>query len=174
MLSDFFFQIAKLKNISRSGWKDKPDISNPESVAEHIYMMSVMGMILSDIKGLNTEKIIKMCILHDWAESKIGDYIPGEITIEKKSRLEENAMKEILSTLPSIIKNEYHILWNEYDDNLSREAKFVHELDKLEMALQAKIYEKDIDREKIIPFINSAINVIADNDLKKILVEITQ
>ena len=40
--------------------------------------------------------------------------------------------------------------------------------------LQAKIYEKDIDREKIIPFINSAINVIADNDLKKILVEITQ
>ena len=42
------------------------------------------------------------------------------------------------------------------------------------MALQAKIYEKDIDREKIIPFINSAINVIADNDLKKILVEITQ
>ena len=174
MISEFFYQIANLKTTQRSGWQSKLNLSNSESVAEHTYMMSVMAMILSDIKNLNTEKIIKMSLLHDWAESKIGDYIPGEITIEKKSRLEENAMKEILSTLPSIIKNEYHILWNEYDDNLSREAKFVHELDKLEMALQAKIYEKDIDREKIIPFINSAINVIADNDLKKILVEITQ
>ena len=55
MISNFFFQIANLKNIQRTGWKTKLHISNPESVADHSYMMTVMAMIMSDIKNLNTE-----------------------------------------------------------------------------------------------------------------------
>ena len=58
----------------------KLNLKDSESVAEHSYMMSVMAMIMSDMKNLNTEKIIKMSILHDWAESKIGDFMPDEIT----------------------------------------------------------------------------------------------
>ena len=49
------------------------------------------------------------------------------------------------------------------------EAVFVHQLDKLEMVLQAKIYEKDVKPEEIQPFIVSAVDQIKDNDLKKIL-----
>ena len=60
-------------------------MKDSESVAEHSYMMSVMAMVLSDTKDLNTEKILKMSILHDWAESKIGDFMPDEITNEKKT-----------------------------------------------------------------------------------------
>ena len=60
-----------------------------------------MAMVLSDIKELNTEKILKMSILHDWAESKIGDFMPDEISSEKKTELEEYAMSEILDDLPS-------------------------------------------------------------------------
>ena len=51
-----------------------------------------MAMVLSDTKDLNTEKILKMSILHDWAESKIGDFMPDEITNEKKTELEEYGM----------------------------------------------------------------------------------
>ena len=149
-------------------------MKDSESVAEHSYMMSVMGMILSDTKELNTEKILKMSILHDWAESKIGDFMPDEITNEKKTELEEYAMTEILDDLPTKIKNDYYDIWNDYKDNLSSEAKFVHELDKLEMALQAKIYEKESDPEKIKPFIVSAVEQIGDEDLKKILIDIIQ
>ena len=47
-------------------------------------------------------------------------------------------------------------------------------LDKLEMALQGKIYEKENDPEKIKPFIISAVEQIVDDDLKKILIEIIQ
>ncbi len=137
-------------------------------------MMSVMAMVLSDTKELNTEKILKMSILHDWAESKIGDFMPDEITTEKKTELEEYAMTEILDNLPEKIKNNYYNIWNDYKDNSSKEAKFVHELDKLEMALQGKIYEKENDPEKIKPFIISAVEQIVDDDLKKILIEIIQ
>ena len=52
-------------------------------------MMSVMSMVLSDMKSLNSEKVLKMAILHDWAESKIGDFMPDEIGYDKKSELEK-------------------------------------------------------------------------------------
>ncbi len=174
MISDFFFQIAGLKNLPRTGWKVKLNVENSESVAEHSYMMSVMAMVLSDIKELNTEKILKMSILHDWAESKIGDFMPDEISSEKKTELEEYAMSEILDDLPSKIKNDYYDIWNDYKDSSSKEAKFVHELDRLEMALQGKIYEKEDDPEKIKPFLTTAVEQIMDDDLKKILIEILQ
>ena len=174
MISDFFFQIAGLKTLPRTGWKMKLNLKDSESVAEHSYMMSVMAMIMSDMKNLNTEKIIKMSILHDWAESKIGDFMPDEITVEKKTELEEYAMAELLDDLPSKIKNDYYDIWNDYKENLSDESRFVHELDKLEMALQGKIYEKETDPEKIKPFIISAVEQIVDDDLKKVLIEILQ
>ena len=137
-------------------------------------MMTVMAMIMSDIKNLNTEKIIKMSLLHDWAESKIGDFMPDEIEPDKKIALEENAMNEILGILPHSIKDDYSTIWNEYQDMVSSESKLVHEIDKLEMALQAKIYEKDTDPEKIKLFVTSAVEQVLDNDLKKILSEIIQ
>ena len=174
MISEFFYQIANLKTIQRSGWKSKLNLSDSESVAEHTYMMSVMAMVLSDIKKLNTEKIIKMSLLHDWAESKIGDFMPNEVSNEEKTMLEEKAMAEILSILPDKIQNDYQNIWNDYSSNTSLESRFVHQLDKLEMVLQAKIYEKDVGYEKIQQFLTSSVDLITDADLKKILREIIQ
>jgi len=172
MISDFFFQIAGLKKLPRSGWKIKVGLNNSESVAEHSYMMSVMAMVLSDLKSVNSEKVIKMSILHDWAESKIGDFMPDEIGYDKKSELENYAMIEILESLPQSIQSDYQNIWNEFLSRETSESRLVYELDKLEMALQAKIYEKDVDPEKVKPFIISAVEQIIDPDLKRILVDI--
>lgn len=172
MISDFFFQIAGLKKLPRSGWKIKVGLDNSESVAEHSYMMSVMAMVLSDLKSLNSEKVIKMSILHDWAESKIGDFMPDEIGNDKKSELENYAMMEILESLPQSLQSDYQKMWDEFLVRETPEARLVHELDKLEMALQAKIYETDVDPERVKPFIISAVEQVNDPDLKKILVDI--
>ena len=172
MISDFFFQIAGLKKLPRSGWKIKLGLADSESVAEHSYMMSVMAMVLTDLKNLNSEKVIKMSILHDWAESKIGDFMPDEIGYDKKSELENYAMIEILESLPEQIKIKYEELWNEFLERDTSEARLVHELDKLEMALQAKIYETDVDPERVKPFIISAVEQIIDSDVKKVLMDI--
>lgn len=172
MISDFFFQIAGLKKLPRSGWKIKVGLDHSESVAEHSYMMSVMAMVLSDLKSLNSEKVIKMSILHDWAESKIGDFMPDEIGNDKKSELENYAMMEILESLPQSLQSDYQKMWDEFLVRETPEARLVHELDKLEMALQAKIYEADVDPERVKPFIISAVEQVNDPDLKKILVDI--
>ena len=172
MISKFFFQIAGLKKLPRSGWKIKLGLNDSESVAEHSYMMSVMSMVLADMKSLNSEKVIKMSILHDWAESKIGDFMPDEIGYDKKSELENYAMTEILELLPQKIQSDYQDMWNEFLARNTPEARLVHELDKLEMALQAKIYETATDPEKVKPFIISAVEQIMDPDVKKILMDI--
>ena len=113
-----------------------------------------------------------MTILHDWAESKIGDFMPEQIGYDKKSELENYAMSEILESLPQKIQEDYTNIWNEFLVRDTPESKLVHELDKLEMALQAKIYEKDTNPEKVKPFIISAVEQIIDPDVKKILMDI--
>ena len=82
-----FFKIASnLKNISKQGWIDKLSIEHPESVADHSYSMAIMAMIISDLENYNSEKILKMVLLHDLAESKIGDLTPDQISRMKKNR----------------------------------------------------------------------------------------
>ena len=170
MIEDFFQQVLKLKNVPRQGWKDKLGINNPESVAEHSYATSVISMILSDLEGLNTEKIIRMALLHDLAESVIGDITPDHITKNEKIGKENIAMKQILKNLPSKIAEPYFETWNEYQENSSQEANLIHDVDKLEMALQAKFYQdKGISKEKLQSFFNTAKKEIKNKKLRNIL-----
>jgi|TARA_B100001105_G_C22120178_1_gene327165 putative hydrolase of HD superfamily len=173
MILDFFKNSANLKNIPRQGWIDKLSISSPESVSDHSYSMAIMCMIISDLRNLNSEKILKMALLHDLAESIIGDFTPEQIDKEKKKKLENNAFEKIVKNLPEQIKSKYLEIWFEYQDNTSPEAKLIHQIDKLEMVLQAKIYQKNgYDKEKIESFFNSAKKEITDLKLKELFIQI--
>ena len=100
MIEKFFEKVLELKNVPRQGWKEKLEIDNPESVADHSYSTTVLSMILSDMKGLDSEKIIRMSLLHDLAESIIGDITPDHITKNEKITKENHAIKQILKNLP--------------------------------------------------------------------------
>jgi putative hydrolase of HD superfamily len=141
-------------------------------VADHAYSVAAIAMILSDAKKLNTGKILKMAILHDLAESITGDLTPEDGPKTKKIKLENAAMKKILSTLDKKTRNHYWSIWMQYQKNNTREAKLLHDVDKLEMALQAKIYAKSHKRQKLEPFFNSAKQSIQDQGLKQILEKI--
>ncbi len=173
MILDFFKTAANLKKIPRQGWIDKLSLENPESVADHSYSMALIGMVISDLENYNSEKILKMILLHDLAESKIGDYTPKQLDKEKKNKLENNAFNEIIKSLPDLIKSQYLQIWQEYQENNSPESKIVHQIDKLEMALQAKIYEKDgYSQEKLDVFFESAKIDIIDPKLKELFTKI--
>ena len=173
MILDFFKTAANLKKISRQGWMDKLSLDNPESVADHSYSMAIIGMVISDLQNYNSEKILKMILLHDLAESKIGDYTPKQLSKEKKNKLENNAFHEIINNLPDLIKSQYLQIWQEYQENNSLESKIVHQIDKLEMALQAKIYEQDgYSQEKLETFFESAKTDITDPKLKELFTKI--
>ena len=175
MILDFFKTAVNLKNISRQGWIDKLSLKHPESVADHSYSMAIMGMIISDLENYNSEKILKMILLHDLAESKIGDYTPNQISKENKIKIENNAYDEMISTLPESIKAQYAQIWKEYQKQESPESKIVRQIDKLEMALQAKMYQKEgSPKDSVESFFKSAENEITHPKLKDILNQILQ
>lgn len=165
-LNQFFFFILNLKRINRSGWSNKINIKHPESVAEHTYSLCLISMLFSDIFGFKTEKIIKMSLLHDLAETITGDYIPDEISIEEKIIKEDNAIKKILSLLPKRLKTEYMSIWKEYVLNTSDASRVVHNLDKFEMLLQANMYlNNGISYKSLKPFYDSALNYLKTKEV---------
>lgn len=161
-LVSFFRIVCNLKTIKRSGWIHKSKITSPESVADHSYSMCMMSMILAEIMNLDSGYIMKMVIIHDLAESMVGDHMPDNISSEEKHLLEDKAMKKIISKLPNSLRKNYLCIWNEYNNNTTVNAKFVHNMDKLEMALQAKEYEfEGYPKEVLQPFIKSATDYIS-------------
>ena len=175
MILDFFKTAVNLKNISRQGWINKLSLKHPESVSDHSYSMAIMGMVISDLENYNSEKILKMILLHDLAESKIGDYTPNQISKENKIKIENKAYDEIINALPDAIKLQYAQIWEEYQKQESPESKIVHQIDKLEMALQAKMYQKEgSPKDAIESFFKSAENEITHPKLKELFNQIIQ
>ena len=173
MISDFLKISTNLKTIPRQGWIEKLSLKNPESVADHTYSMTMISMIISDIENYDSEKILKMSLLHDLSEAKIGDFTPEQIDSKKKVQLENNAFDEIMETLPKKLSESYQKIWKEYQENDSSEAKIIHQIDKLEMAIQAKIYEnKGHSKKKLKTFYDSAKKEITNPKLKEIFTEI--
>lgn len=172
MILDFINMAANLKVTARQGWINNLGIQKPESVADHTFLMAVIGMILSDLEKYNTEKILKIILLHDLAESLTGDITPNQISKKEKTTLENDAMKKILKNLPQSLQKQYKELWNEYQKNKSSEANLVHQIDKFEMALQAKIYSKRYSKD-VKEFIQSAKDQINHPKILELLKEIS-
>ena len=153
---DFAKIVGKLKLIKRSGWLYRK-IPNPESLADHSFRAALLGMVLSDYQKLDTEKIMRMLLIHDIEEAIIGDImavtkekIDKELLREKQNK----ALKEIFSHLPENLKNKYISLWEEMEEGETKESKFCKDIDKLEMMIQVAEYEnmdKD-NKEKLDVF----------------------
>jgi len=132
-------------------------------------------MVLSDLQKLDTQKVLKMSLLHDITESITGDLTPEDISKNEKIELENKTIDKILGNLPDDLAKNYLTIWNEYNKNISDEAKLVHEVDKLEMVIQALSYANDgIEKEKLEPFVNSAKSQINSKQLKEILDKLLQ
>src|SRR5437899_12594645 len=102
-LTPFLQHVLHLKHVKRAGWISRAKISNPESVADHSYSMCAISMALSDMLGLNTERVMKMAILHDLPESIIGDFVPGEVTKKQRRLYEKNTIVVMLCSFSHYI-----------------------------------------------------------------------
>ena len=173
MILDFFNSAAGLKGLPRQGWVEKLNHKNPETVAEHTYLAAVMGMVFSDMKGMNTAKVLSMTLLHDLAESSTGDITPTMMPRDSKSRLEDASMREILELLPERLRDRYLAMWNEFRHGASAEARLVRQIDRLEMALQASRYLKDGHTpEQLESFFDSAQDGITEKDIRETLANV--
>ncbi|KAG7093458.1 hypothetical protein E1B28_007134 [Marasmius oreades] len=153
----FFHILERLKTQKRTGWV-RNNISNAESISDHMYRMSILALCASD-PHLDIAKSVMMCVVHDLAEAQVGDIAPHEgISKSEKRRLEEEAMHnfvhEMLHNSPAAQRIE--ALYKEYEAGETAEARFVKDLDRFEMATQALEYERTSGSRTLQPFFDSA------------------
>jgi putative hydrolases of HD superfamily len=161
-----FFKISgRLKTEPRRGWVVKLGMEHPESVADHSYRVVLMTMVYSDARGLDTEKALRMAMLHDLAEAVVGDSIPGEREPREKKKLESSGLRKMLKELPEGLSKAYYSSWLEFEEGESAEAKLVRQLDKVEMAIQASEYRGEDSASDVREFLQAARRSATDPEL---------
>ena len=161
---DFVHEIGKLKQIKRT-YCIIEGIKCPESVADHSFRTSVMVLLFAKNFNLDEDKCVKMALIHELAEIKVGNIIAlDKKSYDKKIKLEKMAIKNILKHFK---KDQIYSLWKEYTDRKTPESKFVYELNVLEFLFQVYEYEKS-DNIKLEEIWNNKIPKIKNPFLNKI------
>lgn len=143
-----FTQIVRLlKTQPRTGWVDRGiPLEKTESIADHMYRMSIIAMALPN-RQVNIDRCVKIALVHDIAESLVGDITPfGGVTKAEKHRRELDTIDylvKIVSPYNSEFAEEMKELWLEYEEIRSPEAVYVKDIDKFEMIQQAWDYEQE-------------------------------
>jgi len=173
---DLIKNIGKIKRVKRSGWV-REGIDNPESVADHSFRTAMMAMIFGPQLSVDSDKLIKMALVHDIGEGYITDMVVERgINIDsllrvKKDKLEIRATNKILKDTNN--KDYFINLLKESLFAESAEAKILKQIERLEMAVQALEYEEETGKD-LNEFFENAQMHITDEYLKQILAQVIQ
>lgn len=170
---EVLYQIFKLKNLFRQGWlkRDIPEFKG-ESVADHTFGTAMTAWVLAKrLKlKLNEEKLLKMALVHEIGEIYAGDITPVDgISLSQKYELELQSVEKVFSSYPE--GKEFINLWKEFEEAKCPEAKFLKQIDKFEMGMQAAIY-KGHGHGKMDEFLDSAERVIEDSELQELFQQV--
>ena len=128
-LLDFLKIIEKNKCNTRHSWTSS---GKQESVAEHCWRTAVMALLVADeFSGVDINKVVKMCLIHDFGEAVTGD-IPSFLKTDKDEEIEDRAIAEMLKQLPERLEKEFNELFGEILRLDTPEAKLFKALDNLE------------------------------------------
>ena len=170
---NFFIEVGKLKKMPRKGWI-LIGVKNPETIAAHTFHVMIMAWILGKEKGINfnIERILKLALVHDFCELYAGDTTPYDKILPKnkkewpklfdkwprfskskklknfreKYKKERASLIKLTSKLPTAIKKEILSLRLDYERGLTKEARFVKQVGRLNTLLQALEYGKESKR----------------------------
>lgn len=143
MDKDLIMAIEKLKEVRRKGWVDS-GIKDAESVADHTCGVALCVLFASlERKDIDVKKALTMALIHDLAESIVGDITPYDrITRKEKTRREAVAFKKLVFSLSKKVQSELLKLWKEFEEGKSPEAQLVREADTFDRIVQARKYQE--------------------------------
>jgi putative hydrolase of HD superfamily len=179
-------ELQRLKNVDRAGWSLRGLPPRTESVAAHSFGVGITAMMLADelaTKGapIDSERVLRMALMHDWAEARIGD-LPRTATqyfgSDQRKRAETAAFNEIVERFPAA-ETLYRELFNDYEQRTSIEARLVKAADVIDLLVEVLALERagargldefwDVAREGDFQLDGLALQVV--DDLLKALLE---
>lgn len=157
-IGHLYNELYAAKDILRSGWikkikKGSMQIDKYENIIEHTYYAWLLGMIyLPDnppagekYKKYNKKKILNCLLIHDLAETYIGDKLPEETTGEHKQKENECMQKIFMHQMYSDVGSmvDYKNIWQNFDLNSSDiNGKIAKEIDVIQAIYQYCIYKR--------------------------------
>jgi len=129
---EFLGTVEKLKCNTRHSWTSS---GRHESVAEHSWRLALMAMLCTDeYPNIDSAKLIKMCIVHDFGEAVTGD-VPSFYKTEANENAEDAAIDSLLGMLPENYAREFGELFREMEEMQTDEAKLWKALDNMEAVI---------------------------------------
>jgi putative hydrolase of HD superfamily len=141
-------ELQRLKRLERTGWTLRGQPNGTESVASHSFGVCVTAMMLADelkARGLevNCERVLRMALLHDWAETRVGDMprtATGYFGAGARRSAETLAFADIVNGTGT--GSEYRALYQDYEERSSLEAQLVKAADVIDLLVQAYALER--------------------------------
>lgn len=143
-LVDMLLHANQLKRTARTGWVQR-GVPNSENVAAHSYGVAYITLLLAQLveEPIDLGKALALALLHDLPEGLTTDipapawrYLPAG----SKAEAEREALEEMVGDAPFAPR--FLEWWEELELDESVEARLVHDADKVEVFLQAVVYEE--------------------------------
>ena len=132
----FSLEIDKEKNVLRQ--THLSDHGRRENDAEHAWHMAIMAWLLREYANetVDITRVMLMCLIHDIVEIDAGDtYAYDPVGLKTQKAREEAAKERIFSLLPEDQKAELTALFDEFEAELTAEARYAHAMDNLQPLL---------------------------------------
>ncbi len=132
-LARFLFEGSMLKRTWRTGYAFLGQ--GRESVAAHTFGVMLCAFVLGRrAGGVDMERLLTMCLVHDLPEARIGD--ANAVHKRYVVRQEEKAVADMVKSLPD---GEYiSALIEEFNGGETREAILARDADQLDMLISLK------------------------------------
>lgn len=142
-------ELQRLKRLDRTGWVLRGFANGTESVAAHTFGVSVTAMLLADELlrqgvSVHVEKVLRLALLHDWAEARVGD-MPRTATMYFGSDARKQAETAAFHDLTETIDHDdalYANLYHEYEERHTLEARLVKAADVIDLLVEALALER--------------------------------
>ena len=128
---DFIIELDKLKAVTR---KVRPiGLERYENSAEHSWQIAMMAASLASYaeSPVDINRVISMLLVHDIGEIDAGDtmvFVEGGW--EQRRAAELASVKRIFGLLPDAQGKDFLVLWQEFEDAVTSEARFAHAVDR--------------------------------------------
>jgi len=129
----FLGEADRLKSVTRAN--TLCDGSRYENSAEHSWHLALYALVLGEHApdGVDTQRVIKMLLLHDLVEIDAGDTpLYADADRAAIANAEEAAATRIFSLLPADQAADLRALWDEFEAAETADARFAKALDRFQ------------------------------------------